>query len=225
MNSGELNTFTGRLIGDPKATRWTATKKKDAHNRAQIEFVLDTECLVDSSTDSIVSGTYEYSLPSTLLLMKRVTVNGLDLRRRSRGFIDSYTADDWSDDTGTPKYYYVDADPDNKKIRLYPIPQDADAGTNNLVMEFIKIPTELDATSDIPLGGHTLLVPYHKALCYKAAAELLSTEITPANLEKIKYYESEYYKTVDRCIGIWRANTQDMPMRMRGGRVHAEISQ
>lgn len=147
---------------------------------------------------------------------------GLDLKRISKFELDRYTQQDWTDDKGTPRYYYVDLDPNNKKYGLYPIPKDADAGAN-VAIEYIKIPPSLSADSSVPLDSHTLLAPYHDALAYKAAANLLEIYPTQETIVMAEKYEAKYKDYVSHCIETFKGLSITQPVRMRGGRYHGEL--
>lgn len=214
-------TRIGELTGDPNNTRWLASKKQDAIQRAQERFVLDTRVLVDVDTDSIVAGTSEYDLPTDLLDMTRVAINGRKVDRSSEFDLDFDSGQqDWTDDEGTPYRYYVDLDPNNKKLRIFPKPQASDAGSNNLRMEYIKIPPALSSDSSVPLDSHTLLVPYHDALAYWAAADLLKIKPTQQESFMIVAYEKEYQTHVSHCIETFGHLKRQTPPRMRGGRYY-----
>lgn len=177
---------------------------------------------MDNVTDSIVADTAEYSLPTDVMDVNRVAHNNLELARRSRFELDLRTSTDWTDDTGTPKQYYVDLDPNNKVIRLYPTPTSSDAGTNNLKIEYIKIPPTLSADASVPFDSHTLLTPYHMAIAYWAAADLLRSGNGPFDITttaaKIAMYEREYEKLVDHAVNRWRGMSESKQMRLFGGR-------
>lgn len=210
------------LINDPSAQRFTASQIQDEIQKAQERFVLDTRCLTDNVTDTSVADQAAYDLQSDVLDIKRIAHKGLELKRISKFELDRYTGQDWSDDTGTPKYYYVDLDPNNKKYYLYPIPQGNDAGAN-LAVEYIKIPPSLSSDSSVPLDSHTLLVPYHDALAYKAAATLLDILPRQEEVFMIQRYEKHYNDLVSHCIETFKALAVTQPLRMRGGRYHGEL--
>ncbi len=216
-------TRIGDLTGDPSNQEWSASKKQDQIQEAQERFVLDTRALVDSSTTTTVDGTSEYDLPTDVLDITRMAHKGVRLRRLSKFELDSLYQSDWTTTTGTPTAYYVDLDPNNKKFRLYPIPTGNDAGAN-LLVEWIKIPPTLTSDSGVPFDGHTLMTPYHMAIAYKAAAELLKTNVNESRAAKITLYEREYLKLVDHCIDTFKQLAITTPMRMRGGRYFKGVS-
>jgi hypothetical protein len=210
------------LIDDPSGDRFTDSQVQDEIQKAQEWFVLDTRCLTDNVTDTSVADQAAYDLQSDVLDIKRIAHKGLELKRISKFELDRYTGQDWSDDSGTPKYYYVDLDPNNKKYYLYPIPKGEDAGAN-LAVEYIKIPPTLSSGSSVPLDSHTLLSPYHDALAYKSASSLLDINPSQETIVKSQRYEKKYSDLVAHCIETFKALSITQPVRMRGGRYHGEL--
>lgn len=210
------------LINDPSAQRFTSSQIQSELQKAQEWFVLDTRCLTDNVTDTAVADQASYDLQSDCLDIKRLAHKGLELKRVSKFELDRYTGQDWSDDKGTPRLYYVDLDPNNKKYYLYPIPQGEDAGAY-LAQEYIKIPPTLSSDSSVPLDSHTLLAPYHDALAYKAAATLLDILPDQQSVAMIQRYEKKYEQYVSHCIETFKALSVTQPVRMRGGRYHGEL--
>jgi len=186
--------------------------------RWQEQFVLDTKCLIDSDTASVVAGTSEYDLPTDILDVLRVALNGKKLTRSSKYDLDVLTGRDWSGDEGTPTNYLVDLDPNNKKMVLYKKPQAGDAGTNNLAREFIKLPPALSSDSSVPLDSHTLLAAYHDAIAYGAAASLLNIQPDQQALIMVGQYERKYTKAVEHCIENFKNLGNRSPMNIYRGR-------
>lgn len=218
LTRANLVTRVGLLIDDPANQRFTAAQVQDELNKAQEQFVLDTECLKDvASTITVVDGTAEYSLPTDILRVFRVAHKGLKLESISKYELDLLYDSDWSDDEGTPKRYYVDLDPDNKKIHLYPIPQSGDAGAN-LIIEYLKFPAAMTSDSDTPFGAHTLLAPYNDAVAYYAARNLLIINPSQETLLKASAFEKEYRNLVTECINKFRSMGEQRPMNLYRGR-------
>lgn len=211
------------MIGDPNDVQWSASQKQNKIEEAQERFVLDTRVLVDKTTDSVVSGTSEYDLPSDTIAITRIAVNGIEVKRTSKFTLDMLTNQNWSNDTGAAVYFYVDLDPNNKKFRIYPIPTAAQVGTNNIDIELIKIPPTLSGDSSVPFDGHTLLIPYHMALAYWAAKELLLINPSKENMVKVKAYEGEYNRLAEDCINTFKAMETEGPWRLLGGRYHSGV--
>jgi hypothetical protein len=223
LTRSDLVTRIGDLTQDPSHQEWSSSKKQQKIEEAQERFILDTRALVDTSTGTCVDGTSEYSLPTDVLDITRLAHKGIRLRRMSKFDLDIQLQSDWSDDTGTPRSYFVDLDPNNKVYRVYPTPQAADAGAN-LTIEYIKIPPALSADSSVPFDGHTLMTPYHMAIVYFAAAELLKQNPDEARIAKIRLYQKEYEILVAQCRETFKAMSDTVPLRMRGGRYFKEVS-
>lgn len=218
LTRDELVTRVGLLVEDPSNVRWDSTTKISLLNQWQDRFVLDTRALTDVASSSVVAGTQEYDLPSDILSTVRVVLNGIELRQTGKVDIDDNTNSDWTQTTGQPHSYYIDLDPDNLKIGLYPVPTAAEAGSSNLKIEYTKQPTALSASSSVPFNSHTLLGLYGEALAYGCAYQLLLTDPTPENLARAARYLSEYGVYVAKAINNFRAMRQRKPLRLRGGR-------
>jgi hypothetical protein len=143
----------------------------------------------------------------------RVAHKGLKIESVSAYELDLLYKSDWSVTRGTPTRYYIDLDPNNKKIHFFPIPQAADAGAN-MTMEYLKIPPALSADGSIPLDGHTLLTPYHDAIAYWAAASLLNILPDQSALVMISQYENKYIKYVDACIENFDSMGRQRPLNI-----------
>jgi hypothetical protein len=222
MTRSDLVTRIALLINDPGNQRFTSAQLQSEIERAQEQFVLDTRCLKDVDSITTVDGTAEYDLPTDILDVLRVAHKGLKLESISAYELDVRLNQDWTDDTGTPTRYYVDLDPNNKKIRLYPIPEAADAGAN-LTLEYLKMPPALSSDSDVPLDSHTLLTPYHDALAYYAASSLLNIQPDQAALVMIGQYDKKYNQLVEQCLEDFRSMGNQRPMNIYRGRNPANI--
>lgn len=214
-----LTTLVSLLIDDPANTRFSTTQVQDKIQEAQERFVLDTRALRDSTTDTVVDGTQEYSLPSDVLDIVRMAHKGVELVRISKADLDFYTTARWDQTTGTPTYFYVDLDPNNKKYGLYPIPTANDAGAY-LALEYVKIPPTLSSDSSVPLDSHTLLTPYHNSLAYWAAKELLMINPSQENLVRVQQYSRRYEDEISHCIETFKHLEQSQGWRFKGGRYH-----
>lgn len=188
-------------------------------NRSQKQIVLDTRCLSDTHTYTIVSGTAEYALPADFMCVVGVTHKQLDLLPTAKNILDFYAGvEDWTDDEGTPTEYYVGIkDPDTTSLFVYPIPQSADAGPN-LLMEYLVAPADMSADADVPFNSHTLLFPYHEAIVHDVVQRLLAEdEMTPKIIQKIGYHQLERDKIYQKIERTFK-NAQNKPLRLRGGR-------
>lgn len=210
--------MVGQKVFDPQNERWSSAVVQARLEEAQKRFVSDTRCLIDVATPTtLVVNQAEYDLPSDVLDVLRVAHNGKALSRTSKFDLYFYTPDKWTDDKGSPAKYYVDTDPNNKKIGVYPLPQSADTAYT-MDIEYLKIPPALSSDSSVPLDSHTLLTPYHYALVYWTARDLLGEDVTPENEIRRKNYKAEYDALVEDCINMFRRLGETTPWRMRGGR-------
>lgn len=223
MTRAELTTRVSLLIGDTSYQRFTEAQIQDEIQKWQEQFVLDTKCLIDVDLDSIVAGTRSYDLPTDILDTVRVAVNGVKMERTSEYELDVLNNQDWSAYTGTPAKYYVDLDPNNKKLIFDRIPESGDAGTDNLVHEYIKLPPALSSDSSVPLDSHTLLAAYHDAIAYGAAASLLNIQPDQSALVMISQYEKKYSKHVDHCIENFKNLGNQSPINIYRGRNPSNI--
>jgi hypothetical protein len=217
MTRSDLVTRIGLLINDPANQRFTEAQKQAEIEKWQEQFVLDTRCLKDVASETVVAGTSEYSLPSDIFAVLRVAHKGIKIESVSAYELDVLRNADWRTTTGTPTRYYVDLDPNNKKIRLYPIPEAADVGAN-LTIEYIKIPPALSSDSSVPLDSHTLLTPYHDAIAYGAASSLLNILPDQASIVMIGQYESKYKQAVSDCISMFVGMGEQRPINIYRGR-------
>jgi hypothetical protein len=204
-------------VNDPSERRFTAVQKQAEIEKAQEQFVLDTRCLKDVFSITIVAGTSEYDLPSDIFCVLRAAHQGKKIESISAYELDILYNSDWTSLEGTPTKYYVDLDPNNKKLRFFPTPAAADAGANT-TLEYIKIPPALSADASIPLDGHTLLTPYHDALGYWAAASLMGILPDQGALVMISRYQREYQNLVDKCIETFKSMGEQLPINIYRGR-------
>lgn len=211
-------TLIGQLAGDPSNNTWPSSVVQAKIEKAQEKFVLATRCLKDVATPTtLVVDQAEYSLPADVLDIERVVHNGKRLSRTSKFDLYFYVADNWTDDKGSPIKYYVDLDPNNKKIGVYKLPQAADTAYP-MGIEYLKIPPALSSDSSLPFDGHTLLSPYHDALAYWSARELLKEMPSTENIARMNVYKQSYDELVSECIETFRRMGETTPWRMRGGR-------
>lgn len=221
MDLAALRVLIGDLTNDPAHDRYTTSQIDSELDNTQDKWNLDAKILKDTVTLTTVAGDRDYAitgLTGTPIAFARVTHRGIELTRREKSWFDLYAGDDWSDDVGTPKYYYLEvSDPDVQQLVIYPIPQSADAGAN-LVVEYIKRHTPMSATTDTPFNANTLLVPFHWGLAYDVSARLLIRDPNIENRQKIAPYQIVADNVLSDVIQSFKALEREAPMRLRGGR-------
>lgn len=206
-------------IGDTATTGsqlYTDAQIQDIIQDGMEQFVLDTRALKDVATTSSVAGTRAYSLPSDIMFDLRLAYNGVEIPRTSQFDLDNTYFNDWSQQTGTPTSYYVDLDPNNQKLYLFPTP--STAVTNGIVLEYVKIPPTLSGDSSVPFDAHTLMTPYHAAIVYWVSAYLVDSNMTQENLFNKREWQKEYQKLVNNCVENFKDLEFTKSNRMRGGR-------
>lgn len=225
MTLTELQTLMGQLLSDPNHDRYPTTDLNVELENSQTKWNLDAKVLSDTVTVTVVAGTRQYAvsgLTGTPIAFPRATHKGLDLSKRSKTWMDLYSGTDWTVDTGTPRYFFLEVtDPDAQYLTIYPTPQGDDAGAY-LVMEYIKMHTAMSASSDVPFmsgtSSNTLLRPYDWGLAYDASSRLLARDPSEVNAKK----QSDFMKFADNVFGqliqSYKQLETEEPKRIRGGR-------
>ena len=153
LTRSDIQSLINQYINDPNDSLWTAAQKQAKIQEAQEQFVEDTQALTDTQSFSVVAGTNAYALSTDTLDILRVGLNGVKLRRYAKFDLDILTRGNWAVTTGTPVSYYVGYTSTNKNLVLYPIPTANDAGSSNLVVEYVKVPPTLSSDSSTPLNS------------------------------------------------------------------------
>jgi len=149
---------------------------------------------------------------------KKVTFNGTPLSPISRMELDRLNPGSrWDTVTGTPRNYVIDPDEARKKILVYPIPADGDAG-KSLILTYFALPADMVASGDVPLNSSALMAQFHIGLAAWCAWALLQNEqVTDAIRKKKEDLLSIYNDAVSQAVNTF-GNTVSAPMRMRGVR-------
>ena len=198
-----------QLVGDyldielgtaDRTVLFTSARRGDAVNRAQLEFVKQTECFTRQVTISLADGTAEYDLDATgiissgdfLWIAKQGVVHkfidananatytvGEDFPRIDIAELDlidpgsrSATA------TNTPTSYYIRQAEGSCFIGVYPSPEIGAGESASLTVPYVAVPATMVADADEPFsvvaGTSPLrtLRPWHQALVHYAAALL-----------------------------------------------------
>jgi hypothetical protein len=221
----ELLTLIGDLTNDPGSDRYTSAMRATELDNSQDKWNVGAKIIKDTVTLTVVDGTRQYAisgLTGTPIAFPRVTHRGIELDKKSKTYIDLYTASDWTVDVGTPSAYFIEiTDPDLQYITVHPTPQSVDAGAN-LVIEYIKRHTAMSATTDVPFMSGTssnpLLRPYDWGLAYDVSARLLARDPSAENTSRAVDYSRIAGSVLADVVQVFKALEQEEPMRMRGGR-------
>lgn len=98
----------------------------------------------------------------------------------------------WPNETaGEPVLWTWDAS--TASVILVPKPDSAHAIASALTLTEVRQPTSLSSGSStsVPFDSNTLMVPFHRALVYWAAAECLRDNQDSDSLAKAKYFHSD----------------------------------
>jgi hypothetical protein len=109
------------LVGDENSTRYTDDRILDIINEAQRDLVKKTGMLVTKSEIALVAEQADYTLPSDLYSLSRVTVGGIRIPFSSTSLMDE-KSDSWENVVGTSPEYIIYDQSNLDEIRVYPIP-------------------------------------------------------------------------------------------------------
>lgn len=213
MNRGSVRTLAASFAQDPNQTRYSATRYNDAINRSQEQFALDTRALFKDTSFTSVADQATYSLSSDFMYEEYVTYAGLKLTPISRvRILEIKSADDWTDDTGTPTHFIIDPEEAQKKLLLYPKPTTAG---DTIGLRYYPLPAAMSSDSDTPLNSSALMAQFHMALAaFTAWILLLSEQSTPQIVEKRNELLKIYTDGVNKATETFK-NTASAPLRMR----------
>ena len=161
-----------RLIKDTSTDtalqRWSDAILQSRENYIQEEMMAAAEALEARATDTdIVSGTSEYSLPSTILSIKQVLLMDSASKYDPLKSISEQELNrldpSWRDVTGTPTHYYLS----RGKIGLYPKPDYS--RTSGLRLDGILKAADMSSDTDVPFNSDYRFYFAHLGLCYGVA--------------------------------------------------------
>lgn len=179
---------------------FTTAKRKDAVNRAQLEFVKQTECFTKDATITLVDDTQEYDLDATGIISAGdflwIAMQGAEHTFTDASANVTYTAGDdfrrvdipelneresgWRNTAAAnrPSSYYVREDGGSVYLGIYPKPEIGASESASVRLPYVAIPPDMSGDSDEPFSataGSTpkkTLRPWHQALVHYAAALL-----------------------------------------------------
>lgn len=209
------------MVNDPNHDRYSTSQIDTQLDIVQNRWNVDGGILVDTVPISVIDGLSVYSisvLGGIVIDYRRVTHNGIELTKRSKAWFDLYASHDWSNDVGTPTDFYIETTGISFEIVLYPKPTSADAGTNNLVVEFVKQHTTMATGTDEPFDNIPYLGAYHYGIAYHAASNLLSQDPDPVNAAKAARYLKLGDIAYADLLQHYKQFDKDEPLRLSGGR-------
>lgn len=187
-------------LGNNDSTRlFTDAIRKDAINRAALQFCDLTECASRQSTIPCSGGVGEYNLLSPtnvpagdyLRLSKQgpefwktssgssgttIYIAGDLFLRREIPWLNQYQSGWRSSTGGTPAAYYERMDGGQRFFGVTPPPSLGSSEIGKIILPYVAKPAVMSASTDVPFTfGSTVrtdLEPYHQALAHFAASEL-----------------------------------------------------
>lgn len=231
MQWSDLQSFTASLCNDISNIRYSLTDINQELNNTVSQWNAEIKIIKFTVTLTVVAGQRQYDIFNLLqgvpVAFTRITHKGIDLKKRSKSYMDLYTSYDWTTIIGTPTDYFIEYTsslnvPNNQAyLTIYPTPQSGDIG-NNLVVEYVIDATPMGSGADLPFsasGFTTYLVrPYDFYIAYSAAARLLARDPTPENLQRQAAYLKIAHTGKDLLIGVFKELEAEEPKRLRGGR-------
>lgn len=189
MNRGEIRDEIRRLVSDTSTDTsrqtWSDAILNTRIDAAHEKIACITKCIETRYTDSLVSGTSEYALPSYYLEVISVAVKDNDgnwkqLIKSSENELDIQDSG-WRDRDGSNlTNFYIR----NGYIGIYPNPDYA--STNGLRVDMYRRPTAFTADTDIPFDSNNELYAFHDILAYEVA--------TKCSLDSRKKEDAAYFR-------------------------------
>lgn len=218
MTLTELYSYIGELCNDPNHDRYTTDDIDTELDNSQDKWNVRARILRQTDTITVVDGTRQYAistLDATPMSWERATHKGIDLKKKDVSFFDLYTGHDWTQDSGTPVYYYITPLlSGNHYVNLYPTPTGNDAGAN-LVVEYIYRHTPMSTGTDQPFNAESATIPYHYGLGNDAASRLLMRDPNPENVQKSKNYMAIADGVLSDVVQTLIAQGKEEPYRIR----------
>ncbi len=179
-----------RELGSADRTQlFTTARRKAAVNAAQLEWVKRTECLQKQTTVSLVSGTQEYDIESTVTDFGFIARQGVSIaivRGSTTRYIEGddlrvITVDRLNVEepgwravaAGTPRMVYVRRDGGTVNLGFHPKPSITVGDTWTALLPYVLVPADMSGDTDEPFTVSSNPVKslrfWHRALVYFAA--------------------------------------------------------
>ncbi len=181
-----------RELGSAQTALFTTIARKAAINAGQLEWVKRTECLQQQTTVTLVDGTQEYDLESTITDFMWIAKQGISIRivsgsttRYIEGNDLEYTSIErlnveepgWrAVSAATPVKYYVRRVAGSVYLGLHPAPDITGSDVWTAIVPYVMFPTDMSADIDEPftVSANPLksMRPWHRALVHFGAYDL-----------------------------------------------------
>jgi hypothetical protein len=170
---------------------FTTARRKAAINAAQLEWVKRTECFVRQTTVTLVSGTQEYDLETTITDYAWISKQGVSIKIVDGTRTRYIEGDDLELTTverlnveepgwraaagGSPMKVYLRRADGAVQLGFHPAPSFS-GETWTVIVPYVVVPADLSADADEPFTVSSnpikSLRPWHRALVYYAAFDL-----------------------------------------------------
>lgn len=207
MLVSDVKTRVSRAIGDDDLLFVTSADFLRFINDAQTDIVRKTECLQGTTSIATTVGTSSYTLTSTILSLKRVTLEGQVLTPLSPDQVDGFTGrvnPSGSTNSYLSGSYFVWGN------KIYVDPSDCGG---NLEIMYVKLPATLTADGDsleIPIQMGEDVVNYVMARAYERLDDTRASQQWVAYEAKIAIARDEshrrqstYYPSVQLTDADW----------------------
>lgn len=211
--------------GDSSYSLWSNTELFHYIDQAQREFARDTLCLVDASNFNAVTVTQDdawVDIDPSIVEFKRIYLGSTGDRVEHLSLIDFEKGDMWHSDygmnklnsnwmqtSGTPSIAITDMDID--KLRLYPIPTQAD--TLNMIVYREPLEEIEDASTDLEIPDR-----FRRALVWGAAVYAYGRDdVETFNAQAAALNAARFQTAKDEALAFIRRKTRRAPTTTYGG--------
>lgn len=173
----------GNLISDARVLaldassasrqRFTDAQITQFINVGQTEAMIQSHCLLQSTTFTLTPGATYYPLPTNFLSMNRVTIGKLYATEMTPASLDGRSRG-WEAASGHPTYYFIDF-ATRGVVGFTPWPATL-SDIDTIKLEYYVQAKDLANNTDVPFNGINELNDYHHSLAYFAASLMTSID-------------------------------------------------
>lgn len=234
MQVSDFYSEIGRRLNDPNNERWSQSVLLTRMNRSQTKVLVLTNAVKTKETLTATAAQDTVQLDTDVIDVIRVDIqrtNGdwIKLQGYLRDQLD-FELPNWQQLTdGEPLCYWWDGT--NQQLNLVPAPDSANAISSGLRVWEIQKPADMSASSDVPFGSNSAMIPYHMAIVHDVVADCWQDDGTPEALAKSRFHRSGTMSRPGEFeFEIMRINSkfdspEDIPVRImwkpEGGRIGA----
>jgi hypothetical protein len=203
LNYGEIRTMVRSLVRDNTPSSgspvFSDTLLGEYINIIQREIAMNTWCIEDSHTYTIVAGQREYQFTSDMVAITRVTLDNELIEQKSIAKLDDSDTWEVNVQTATPTNYYV------RHTTVSVIGFDTFPSTStdtSFTAWYVKNPTEMSSDTDEPFNGQARLEPFHYAIVLGASALISYAYGKPSDGDKYYTLYIDRVKVMEQVIRL-----------------------